>query len=195
MILWENVVYLAGDEERQLAFNALREKIGLSAAKILAASPKALAAVTRVAGILPENQVKKLRRIAQIAQDEFDGDLDQILKLPLEEAKRALKKFPAIGDPGAEKILLFCGAYRILALDSNGLRVLLRLGLGAEQKNYAAGYHSAQEAATAGLKADCAWLIGAHQLLRRHGQNICKRAKPKCNACPLTTSCNYFQVL
>src|SRR5689334_1072788 len=119
MILWENVIYLADDERREKAFEALRERIGLRAAEIIGAPPRALLAITRL-GILAENQAEKLRRIGRITQDEFRGDLDQVLKLPVSEAKRALKKFPAIGEPAAEKILLFCGAQPILALESNG---------------------------------------------------------------------------
>ena len=48
------------------------------------------------------------------------------------KARRALKRFPGIADPGADKLLLFAGVTPYLALDSNGLRVLLRLGYGEE---------------------------------------------------------------
>jgi hypothetical protein len=65
LILWENVVYLADDVERQTASDVLRTKIGLTPAKILAASTKALLAVTSLAGIVPEPQVEKLRLIPQ----------------------------------------------------------------------------------------------------------------------------------
>ena len=192
MILWENVVYLADDKKRQIAFAALRDEVGLTAAKILAAPDNALLAVTRLAGILPANQVTKLKSIAQTVQDDFDGDLDQVLKQPLAQAKKSLKKFPGIGDPSAEKILLFCHAYPILALESNGLRVLLRLGFGEEEKNYAASYRSAQAAVKSELKTDFGWLIRAHQLLRHHGQEICKRTRPLCEICPLAKGCDYF---
>jgi endonuclease-3 len=63
--------------------------------------------------------------------------LKSVLKLPLPKAKKALQKFPGIGEPGAEKILLFTRTHPLMALESNGLRVLVRLGFGAEHKNYA----------------------------------------------------------
>lgn len=192
MILWENVVYLADDRKRKVAFDVLRRQIGLTFSRILAASDAALRSVTSLAGILPDTQVAKLRKIARTVGKDFDGNLNSILKLPLPQAKKALKKFPAIGDPGAEKILLFCRVQPVLALESNGLRVLLRLGFGEEQKNYAASYRSAQEAVKTQLKDDFDWLIKAHQLLRRHGQEICKRANPLCGECPLTKDCRYF---
>jgi hypothetical protein len=36
------------------------------------------------------------------------------------------------------------------------------------------------------------WLIRAHQLLRRHGQELCRRSRPRCAACPLTAQCAYY---
>ena len=82
----------------------------------------------------PETRVSRWREIAQITLSQFSGDLNSILRRPYAEAKRALKQFPTIGDPGAEKILLFCGLASGLPLESNGLRVLVRLGWGRLQK-------------------------------------------------------------
>src|SRR5262249_53606921 len=113
--------------------------------------------------------------------------------LPPPKAKKALKKFPGIGDPGAEKILLFSRARPLLAMESNGLRVLVRLGFGEEQKNYSATYRAVQETLKDQLKQDFDWLIGAHQLMRQHGQELCRRTEPLCNACPLTKHCRYFR--
>ncbi len=66
--------------------------------------------------------------------------------------RKRCKKFPRIGEPGAEKILLFSQSYPVLALESNGLRVLLRLGFGEERKNYSVSYKLAQAAAQSQLK-------------------------------------------
>jgi endonuclease III len=33
----------------------------------------------------------------------------------------------------------------------------------------------------------------AYVLLKKHGQEICKRANPKCEICPLTSQCAYLQ--
>jgi len=193
MILLENVAYLLSDERREQAFNALRERVGLTPPEILMAHDEILLEVAGLGGMRPAARVEKLRRIAQIALQEFDGDFDRILKQPLAKAKKSLKKFPGIGDPGAEKILLFSRTHPILALDSNGLRVLLRLGYGEERKNYSATYRSAQEAVESELKKDSGWLIAAHQLLRRHGQEMCKTTRPLCSNCPLKSSCRYYR--
>jgi endonuclease-3 len=133
--------------------------------------------------------------VARVALAEFDGDLTGVVQQPAAEAKRALRRFPGIGEPGAEKILLFSRSHPMLALESNGLRVVVRLGFSEEKKSYDATYRAAREALhreLAGVENDYAWLIDAHQLLRRHGQELCKRSLPLCDPCPLRERCAYY---
>ena len=193
MILLENVAYLVSDEKRKSAFSALQKQIGLKPADILSASDEKLLAVARLGGMHPQKRVEKLQAISRIVMTEFKGELNQVLAWPLQKAKKALKKFPGIGDPGAEKILLFSRTQSLFALESNGLRVLVRLGFGEEQKSYNATYRASQEAVKEQLKDDFDWLMGAHLLLRQHGQEVCRRSEPVCNSCPLTKHCHYFR--
>jgi endonuclease-3 len=149
-----------------------------------------LALATR-GGMRPETRVFRWREIARITVTQFAGDLDQILGEPYETAKRALKQFPNIGDPGAEKILPFCGMGPGLALESNGLRVLTRVGYGRLQKNYGATYRSVQEALRHQLPRTAAQLARAHLLLREHGKTLCKTNAPLCRVCPLSDFCAF----
>ena len=192
LILWENVAYLAEDDQRRQAFQTLEKRIGTEPERILSASDEALLEVTRH-GILADQFAKKLRKSAQIALEEFDGDLRPVLKLPFAKARKALQRFPGVGEPGAEKILLFSQTYPALALESNGLRVLLRLGFGEEKKSYSTTYRLVQKAVEEGLAKDYSWLIQAHLLLRQHGQELCKRTKPECKKCPLAPDCEFYQ--
>lgn len=196
LILIENVAYLADDEKRAAAFAALKNNVGTRPEQILRASQKKLEEITRVGGIVPELRAQRLRQIAELVHYVFKDDLADELKKPLPQAKKALKKFPTIGDPGAEKILMLTRSYPVLALDSNGLRVLLRLGFAEEKKSYSASYRAVQEALAGQLPSDYERLIAAHQLLRQHGQELCKRTRPQCDAgCPLTAACRYYQTL
>ena len=192
MILWENVAYLADDDRRHQAFQVLKKRIGTEPTQILSASGEALLEVTRH-GIMAEQFADKLRKCASSMLEEFDGDLRPILKLPLPKARKALQEFPGIGEPGAEKILVFTRTYPVLALESNGLRVLVRLGFGEEKKSYSTTYRLVQKAAGEGLDKDYPWLIQAHLLLRRHGQELCRRSEPMCEKCPLAPDCTFFQ--
>ena len=193
MILLENVAYLVSDERREEAFKTLRQHAGTKPHEILSASDESILRATGLGGMHPEQRVGRLREIALIAMNDFGGDLKQALKLPLAKAKQALRKFPSIGEPSAEKILLFTRSYPVLGLDSNGLRVLVRLGFGAEKKNYTATYHSVKEAIQDQLEADYTCLIRAHILLRQHGKELCKTNAPLCEKCPVRKSCAYFE--
>ena len=192
MILFENIAYLAADAKRLDAWKEFRKRIGTKPVRILAASASELLPIAR-AGILAADRAEKVKDVAAIVLEEFGGDLDKALDVSPGAARKALKKFPGIGDPAAERILLFSRREKILALDSNGLRALLRLGYGKETKSYAASYRSVQEATRPEWRKDFDWLIPAHQLLRRHGQELCKRTNPLCERCPLMRECAYFR--
>jgi endonuclease-3 len=190
-VLWENVAYLADDERRGEAFALLKKVIGTSPPRILDASTTALRAVT-AHGILPERFAGKLREAARIAVEDLDADLEGVAAGPVPAARKALQRFPGIGRPGAEKILLFLRRHPTLAPESNGLRVLTRLGIVREEKSYAAGYALAQKAAADELGSEFGILITAHLLLRRHGQELCRRSAPACDRCPLAPECLYL---
>jgi len=193
MILWENVAYLVSDDRRKAAFRTLQKLSGTKPKEILVAPREVILAATRLGGMHPEDRVGRLRDIAELALSEFGGEDETLLKMPPAKARKVLKKFPSIGGPGADKILLFSGVQPFLALESNGLRVLLRLGYGEERKNYDATYCSVLEAVRGELPEDCEELIRAHLLLRRHGQEICKRSDPLCDVCPVSSGCRYYR--
>jgi endonuclease-3 len=188
-LVWlENVAYLVDDKKRAAAFNALRTHIGTRPEDVLNASEEQLQAIAS-AGILAENQADKLKRIASLAQQ---GQLDGIESRPLAEAKRALRKFPSIGEPGAEKILMLARTHAVLGLDSNGVRVLTRLGLVDEEKSYAQTYRGVQRLTRDYVSRGSEWCVRAYLLLREHGLELCKRSRPRCEACPLTDRCRYY---
>jgi endonuclease-3 len=193
LILWENVAYLASDEKRAGAFALLQQRVGTDPAAILAAPPSVLLEVARAGGIFPEQRVSKLKDIARLVLSTGEGELALLLDGTPAAATKVLRRFPGIGEPGAEKILLLSRRQPVLALDSNGVRVLLRVGYGEEGKSYQATYRSVQRAAQASAPRHFAGLIEAHQLLRQHGQELCRRSSPLCTVCPLQLSCQYYR--
>jgi endonuclease III len=190
LLLWEYVGYLADDETRAAAFAELKATVGLRPAEIAAAPLPVLSAIARLGGsIAAAQRASRIRDVATTVRDTWGGSLRDVLRLPYADARKALKSFPSIGPPGADKILLLTGARPVLALDSNALRVLLRLGYGWENKNYATSYASAQSAAMEALPRTVPALRNAFLLLRRHGQELCRRNHPSCTVCPLQSSC------
>jgi adenine-specific DNA glycosylase len=144
--------------------------VGLDPEAILSAPPEQLTAI--VAGMRPSDRVERLRRCAE-----------------LRLAGAAWKAYPGIGRPGVERIELFSGYRAVLALDSNAARALYRLGYGETRRSYDAMYREIQAVAQAELPANVSTLQRAHQLLRRHGKDICTRNLPACGECPLRDQC------
>ena len=195
VVLYENIAYLALEERRASAFRELQRRVGITPQAIARASSATLRAVAATGGVYPELRAARMREAARIVVEEFGGDVTSVLSKPPALRRKLLKKFPAIGDPGVDKILLFSRTEPVMALESNGLRVLLRIGFGTESKSYAASYKSVQRALGAFHARDFDLLIDAHVLLARHGREICKRTAPFCDLCALRNSCAYFQGL
>jgi endonuclease III len=189
LVLLENAAYLVDDARRRTTWEALRDAVGFDAARIAAMPVARLARVLRGGGMLPEHRAKKVQKAARVALERFGGRVKGVLSLPIADAKRALQRFPSIGEPGADRILMLTRTAPVLALDSNALRVLVRLGFERERKQYTATYRAMQAVVAREVKKDYRWLAEASDLLRRHGQTLCKRANPKCDACPLAKEC------
>ncbi|MGB7622409.1 MAG: hypothetical protein WBN92_08685 [Terriglobia bacterium] len=192
MVLYRNAGYPQSDDRSTKGFEALKKEIGLQPEEILGVPHKRLAEVMRAGGMIPELRASRLKEIAQIVKTEFDGDLHTVLKRPAAEARKALKKFPTISDAGAEKILLFTKTAAVVALPSNCIHVPLRLGFGVERKNWAASYREAQEAVRAELPEKGDAYRRAYLLLKRHGEELCKSARPRCEECPVSAECRYY---
>ena len=169
-MLAENIGYLVDDERRWQAIAELDRLVGLAPESILSAPDAVLRGI--VTGPSPDQRVARLRRCAELAI-----------------AGAPWTAYPGIGRPGAERIELFTGAKAVLALDANCLRVLTRLGYDSPDRSYAASYRQAQAAATTELPSSAPALVRAHQLLRRHGREVCTRKDPACAHCPLAAGC------
>jgi len=193
MILYVICGYPATDVSCTKGFEALKKQVGLRPDDILAAPVEKLREILRLGGIVPELRAERLREIAARVKHEFGGNLRAVLQRPLPEARKALKTFPTIGDPGADKILLFTKTAPVAAVPSNCVEVTLRIMTGRTSKNYQANYRSEQDILRAELPEDCAALLRAHLLLKQHGQVICKRTRPLCERCPISSDCAYFR--
>ena len=94
------------------------------------------------------------------------------------------KNIPEVG--GDRQVPAFVALF---ALESNGLRVLVRLGYAREEKSYASTYRALRSALSPLEVRGSAWLQRAHLLLQRHGQELCKTKLPRCDECPLRAAC------
>lgn len=192
-LYWESVGYLCTDEQRAVAFAALKRDVGLAPAEMLKARISVLTNICALGGIMAPLRARRLQEIAAVVQDEFDGSLKPLLKADLSVARKALRRFPSIGESGADRILMHCGVRGVLGLDSNSHRVLNRLGFGEELKNYGKSYRLTRDAALAELPKTNMALESAHVALRAHGKETCKYSAPRCEECPVTAKCDWFR--
>jgi endonuclease III len=193
-MFYEMVAYLTDDETRARTFATLKKRVGLAPSAVRSTPLVVLTAICRDGGpVQPEHRARRMAEVAAIAQDEFDGNLSQVLTWDYPKAVRALRRFPSVAEPGADRILMLCGSHAVLGMESNALRVLLRLGYGAEDKNYTKSYRSARDAAMAVLPKKAEVLAEASLLLREHGKETCKTSAPRCAECPVTSSCAWYR--
>lgn len=191
-IVWWYCGYPASDAACAKGWESLNREVGVEPEQLLAASPAKLAAALRPGGMVPELRAMRLKEAAARVKDEFGGDLRAALVGSLAQARKSLKKFHSIADPGADRILLFAGIAPLAAVPSNCPYVLVRIQRGLEHENYGVTYREARDAIEAEIPAKFDARTRAYMLLKRHGQELCKGSKPKCPECPVKSCCAYF---
>ena len=191
-LVWWHCGYPASDAACAKGWEKLTSEIGIEAQQLLQASPAKLAGALKAGGMVPELRALRLKEIARRVNDELEGDLRAALAGPISNARKTLKKFPNIADPGADRILLFAGIAPLPAVASNCPHVLVRILRGKERENYGVNYREAQQAIMAEVPETFAARTRAYLLLKVHGQELCKRSKPKCTQCPVHSTCAFF---
>ena len=190
-LVWWHCGYPASDAACAKGWDKLTREVGIEPRKLLSASPTKLASALKPGGMLPELRAERLKEIAMRVEDELGGDLRAALTGPIAKARKTLKQFHGIADPGADRILLFAGIAPIAAVPSNCVHVLDRILHPNESQNYSAAYREAQRAIANQVPEKFDARMRAYLLLKHHGQEICKR-KPKCELCPVRANCAFF---
>jgi endonuclease-3 len=192
-LVWWHCGYPASDTACAKGWDALKRLVGIEPAKLLEAPRQKMDAALKSGGMVPELRAMRLKEVAARVQDECGGDLRAALIKSPQKARAFLKKFPGIADPGADRILLFGGILPVAAVPSNATQVLARIQRGKERDNYGATYRETQEAIEAALPETFPQRTRAYLLVKRHGQEVCKRTNPQCWRCPVSSHCAYFQ--
>jgi endonuclease III len=191
-LVWWHCGYPASDTTCGKGWKALNGEIGVEPRQLLAAGVARLAQALKPGGMVPELRAMRLIEIAAGVQDEYGGDLRAGLTGPVAKVRQALKRFPNIADPGADRILLFGGIAPVSAVPSNCPHVLVRIRRGQERENYGVTYREAQETIEGEIPKSFDARTRAYLLLKRHGQTLCKRNNPKCDHCPINSGCAFF---
>ena len=136
----------------------------------------------RVGGLY-RNKSKVIKAISSIILEKFNGSLDFIQSLPLEEARKILLNIPGVGPKTADVVLLFCAGKPTIPVDTHVNRVSKRLGLASSNADYE-GVRKALQS----LYPPRDYLT-VHVLLISLGRQYCKAQKPLCKPCPVNALC------
>jgi endonuclease III len=192
-MVWWHCGYPPGEERCSQSWQALNAEIGVAPDDVLTASSSRLARVLRAGGRPPGLRVRRLKEVAGRIRTVFPGDLRAGLRaLPLPEARTALREFTGIGNPGADRILLFGDIVPVAAVPWSCPHVLVRIESGHEPAACTAVHAEAQRSLETQLPATPGLRTRAYLLLQRHGRVPCKRTDPKCSACPVAPDCAFF---
>lgn len=191
-LVWWHCGYPASDAACSKGWADLTREVGIEPQKLLRAKPAKLSAALKAGGMFPELRAERLKEVAMRVQDEFGGDLRATLMGPIPQARKKLKSFHSIADPGADRILLFGGISPIAAVPSNCVHALDRILHKSESKNYSVAYRVAQGVLASDLPETFDARTRAYLLLKKHGQDTCKRTKPRCEICPVRSQCAFF---
>lgn len=131
-------------------------------------------------------KAKRIKELSKVVLEKFGGDLDSILSLPKEEAKKRLIELPGIGNKTADVLLTDRYSYKdVIPIDTHLNRITKRIGLVGQD----AGYDEVQKALMGFIPterrdraAGLIWLLAKH---------TCRAQNPRCHECPIIKICGY----
>lgn len=127
----------------------------------------------------PNNKAKHLAGMAKMLVEQFDGEVPADMN--------DLQKLPGVGRKTANVIASVIFNIPAIAVDTHVFRVSNRLGL----TNNARTPLAVEKQLIEYLPKST--LALAHHWLILHGRYICLARKPKCEVCPITHFCKYYQ--
>ncbi|MGJ1203652.1 endonuclease III [Sphingobacterium lactis] len=127
----------------------------------------------------PNNKAKHLVGMAKMLVEDFNSEVP--------EQVADLVKLPGVGRKTANVISSVVYHNPAMAVDTHVFRVANRLGL----TNRATTPLAAEKQLVKYLPKDT--IAMAHHWLILHGRYICVARKPKCEICPITYFCKYFE--
>lgn len=189
LVLWETCVFAADDETRKRVFDRLKSVTSLDPKKILSAPEKKVVAALAEGGMMARYRYDKLKLNTKRLLDMGPEALRAATKKDPRAARKLLKRFHGIGDPGADRVLMFAGTAKTIGADAAVVRVLVRVGFGEESKDWSRSYRTSAKAIEPELPDERDELVHIHMVLRAHGRDVCKNTRPTCGDCPLLDRC------
>ena len=135
-------------------------------------------------GGLAQQKSARIKEVLNMVRDELGSfDLTFLGEMAMEEAKAWLKRLPGIGPKTAAIILCFSLGMPAMPVDTHIHRVSQRLRL-IGPKVSADKAHDILES-----KVPPEDVFPFHMYLIRHGRQVCKAQRPRCDECVLAWGC------
>lgn len=170
------------DRNTARAFEHLSKHFEINPQALAKAETNQIEKSLKTAGLY-RNKAKIIKKISKIVLDEFQGSLNPILTLPLEDAREKLIQMPGIGPKTADVVLLFSAKQPTIPVDTHVNRVTKRLGFAPVDADYESVRRSLQSL------YDPSDYMAVHVLLIAHGRRYCKARYPLCDRCPINMHC------
>jgi len=165
-------------------FKRLRERFPTWEA-VRDAPVEAVEEAIRPAGLAAQKAPRIQAILRRITEERGELSLDFLADWPVEEAKAYLRRLNGVGPKTAAIVLLFSLGKPAFPVDTHVHRVGTRLGLIPEGMS-AERAHAWMEALVPPAR-----YLPFHLLLIRHGREICKAQRPRCDLCPVRRDCDF----
>ena len=174
------------DTNRDRGFDALKERYP-AWQDVVDAPTDELIDTIRVAGLSNQKAPRIQEVLRRIYAEHGDYSIDWLDEMPLEEARSWLTSLNGIGPKTAAIVLCFAFNRPAFPVDTHVHRVSKRIGF-LPEKISAEKAHPVMEALVPPED-----YYAFHINLIQHGRNTCNARSPKCERCPLTEQCDYYE--
>jgi len=172
------------DKNRDNAWVRLKDRFEIKPEIIANADVLEIEEAIKVAGLQKIKSVR-IKEVSQLVLDQYNGDMDLILKKPLKEARKLLVDIKGVGYKTADILLLFYSKYLTLPVDTHITRLSKRMGFASSKDQY----ENIRKSLEAALPKTLDDFINSHLLIIELGRSYCKAIRPKCEECPISPLC------
>jgi len=164
------------------AYQNLSARLSITLGALAKADVEVIEEALKVAGLY-RNKSRVIKKVSSLILERFNGSLDFVYSLPLDESRERLMSLPGVGPKTADIVLLFCGKKPVLPVDTHVDRVSKRLGLIPSKASYEETRKSLQE------MYNPKEYFEVHMLFIALGRKYCKAIKPSHAICPVVGLC------
>jgi endonuclease-3 len=174
------------DKAAMAAYSNLEKIVDISPSSIAKLDSKVIASAIKPAG-LHRSKAEAIKKLSKIIITKFDGDLSNLLKKDIIDARRELMKLPKVGPKTSDVLLVSMGVLKTVPVDTHISRIAKRFGLVPLKADYEAIRKRLDYIFSEDDRYD------AHLLLILHGRETCRAINPLCNECVINERCAYYK--